>query len=62
VSGHSLVNRIVEDFIDQMMETALVGAADVHSRADPNGFQPFKHLDIFRSVVGIGLLLHVHHP
>jgi hypothetical protein len=59
-ASHGLIDGVIENFVDQVMQTALVGAADVHTRADSNRFQSLKDLDIFRSVVGIGLLLHIY--
>ena len=39
VTGHSLVDRVIQDLIDQVVQAALVGASDVHSRTDAHGLQ-----------------------
>ena len=59
-ASHGLIDRVIKNFVNQVMQTALVGAADVHPGADSDRFQSLKNLDIFRSVVGIGLLHHMH--
>ena len=43
---HELVDGVVDDFDDEMMQPALVGAADVHARTPPNGLHAFEHLNV----------------
>ena len=43
---HELVHGVVDDFDDEMMQPALVGAADVHARTPPDGLHAFEHLNI----------------
>jgi hypothetical protein len=50
VSGQSLVNRVIDDFVHQVMQTGLAGRTDVHRRAQPHCFQAFEHLDAARIV------------
>ena len=45
-AGQGLVDGVVHDLIDQVMQTANICAANVHSRATPNGLQPLEDLDI----------------
>jgi len=51
-AGHRLIDGVVHDLDDQVMEAALVRAADVHARAAPDRLQPFEDLDITRGVIG----------
>ncbi len=41
-----LVDGIIHDFIDQMMQTALVRGADIHARTAAHGLQPLENLDL----------------
>ena len=45
VAGQSLVHSVVDDFIDQVMQTGGGGAADVHTRTASDRFQTFQDLD-----------------
>ena len=45
VSSQRFVHRIVDDFVDQVMQTVLGGGADVHRRPQPHCFQAFQHFD-----------------
>ena len=45
-AGHAFVDGVVGDLVDQVVEAALVGAADVHAGAAAYGFQPAEHLDV----------------
>src|ERR1019366_2512065 len=47
-----LVDRVVDDLVDEMMEAARVDAADVHARALADGFEPFQDGDVPRGVGG----------
>ena len=38
-AGHGFVHSVVQYLIDQMVQAALIGASDVHSRADTHRFQ-----------------------
>ena len=42
---------VVDDLVDQVVEAALVGGADVHAGAAAHRLQPFQHLDIAGGVV-----------
>ena len=44
VPGERLVNGVVDDLVDEMMETASVRLPDVHRRTLLNGFKPLQHL------------------
>jgi hypothetical protein len=47
---HCLVNRVVEDFPHQMMQTRAANATDVHARAAADGVEPFQNGNVFRCV------------
>ena len=53
VAGDRLVHRIVDDLCGEMMERAVVGAADVHAGAAADGLEALEHLD-GASVVAVG--------
>jgi hypothetical protein len=38
VTGESFVDRVVNDFINEVMKSAGSGGADIHTRAFTNGF------------------------
>jgi hypothetical protein len=45
MAGDGLVHRVVEHFGGEVVQRALVGAADVHAGAAADRLQPFQHLD-----------------
>ena len=49
-----LVDRVVNDLGHQMVQSARIRRADIHTRAAPNGLKPFENLNL-RSVVGLRL-------
>src|SRR6185437_8652479 len=46
MAGDGLVHRIVDDLGGEMMEGALVGAADIHAGAPAHRLQPLQNLDV----------------
>ena len=54
MAGDGLVHGVIKDFGGQMMKGAFVGAADIHSRAAADGFQPLQHLDMAGVVIAGG--------
>jgi hypothetical protein len=46
MAGDGFVHRIVEHFGDQMVERALVGAAELHTGTAADRLQPFEDFDI----------------
>src|SRR5579862_7834044 len=50
VAGHGLVDAVIDDLAHEVMETARVGAADVHARAAANSFQSLQDLDVLAAV------------
>ena len=51
VAGHRLVDRVVDDFLDQVVQAALAGGADVHAGALADGLQALQHGDRGRAVL-----------
>ena len=49
-SREMFVDRIVDDFINQVMQAAFVRVADVHTRPLPDRFQAFELVDLRRVV------------
>src|SRR5947209_7790399 len=56
-AGHRLVDRVVDDLVDQVVEAARVDRADVHRRPLSDRLQAFEDLNL-RGVVG-GLFYHL---
>src|SRR6185503_38998 len=49
-AGHSLIHRVIDHLIDQMMKSAREGVTDIHGRPSTNRFHTLKNLDV-RGVV-----------
>ncbi len=45
MARHCFVHRVVEHFGGQMMQRALISAADIHARPAPHRLETFEHLD-----------------
>ena len=50
VAAEGFVDGVVDDFIDQMMQSHLAGGADVHGRPQANGRQAFEDGDVLGRV------------
>ena len=50
MAGDRLVHRVVEDFGDQMVQRALVGAADIHAGPAADRLQPLEDLDVLGGI------------
>jgi len=46
VAGQCLVDGVVDDLVDQVVQTARAGGADVHARADAHRLKAFQHLQV----------------
>jgi hypothetical protein len=57
VAGHRLVDRVVDDFPDEVVQPAGIRRADVHARPSANGFEALEDLDAGRGVVRARRLL-----
>jgi hypothetical protein len=56
MTGDSLIHGVVDNFGRQVVQSGLVGAADVHAGAPTDGLQAFEDLDILRRIPGIPFL------
>ncbi len=55
-AGHVFVDAVVDDFVDQMVQSVHAGAADVHRRPLPHRIETLEDFDLIRAVaVGFGL-------
>ena len=45
VAGEGFVNRVVDDFVDKVMQADLAGRADIHRRAFAHCIPPFEDGD-----------------
>ncbi|MBA7568587.1 hypothetical protein ES708_10318 [subsurface metagenome] len=50
-AGHGFVDAVVGDFIDQVVQPALVGAADVHTGTAAYRLPPLQDLDVLRPII-----------
>ena len=57
VARHRLVDRVVHDFVDEVVQPARRGRSDVHPRPLANRFEPLQNLDVL-GAVGLFLLDH----
>ena len=53
IASQSLVDRVVDHLVDEMVQAALRRAADVHARALSYGFQTFQNLNLIGAVVAV---------
>lgn len=56
MTGDGFVHRIVEHFRREVVQGALVRAANVHAGAAADGLKPLQHLDR-RTIIGIAAAL-----
>jgi hypothetical protein len=52
-SGEGLVYGVVDDLVNEMVQSHLTGGADVHGGAQTYGLQPFENLDVLAGVVAV---------
>ena len=57
LAGERLVDSVVDNLVDQVMEAAGAGRADVHARTLADGLEPFEDGDVLRVVAAVALLL-----
>jgi hypothetical protein len=50
MAGERFVDGVVDDFVDEMMQTHLSRRADVHGGSEAYRFQTFQHFDTGRIV------------
>jgi hypothetical protein len=54
--GEGLVNRVVDDFVDEMMQARRSRRADVHRRPLADGVEPFEYFYFVGAVVLVDLI------
>ena len=52
VSGHCLVDGVVDDFLNEVVETAFRGRTDIHARSLANCFETLEYRNIPGIVMG----------
>ena len=50
-----LVDRVVDDLVDEVVEAPLAGRADVHARPEPDGLEPLEDGDVLCGVGGVSV-------
>ena len=60
VSGHRLVDRVVNGLVDQMVQTFFGDVANVHCRALAHCFKSFKDLNVTGRIVILGVKIFCH--
>jgi hypothetical protein len=59
MARQSLIDRIVDDFIDHVVQArTVIGIADIHAGTLADGIKPLQDLDRFRIVFVIRLFAH----
>ena len=53
VAGQGLVDRVVDNLVDEVVQPALTGGTDVHAGALPDRFKPFEDSDVRGSIIMI---------
>ena len=56
VAGEGFVHRIVDDFVDEMMQSHLTGRADVHGGTFTDGFHTTQNFDGIGGVISVAVL------
>ncbi len=51
VAGHRLVDRVVDGFVDQMVQSLFTDIADIHGGALTDGLKALKHLNVTRGII-----------
>ena len=51
VAGQRLVDRVVDDLVDEVMQAGCTGRADVHRRPLAHRLEPFENLDLVGAVL-----------
>jgi hypothetical protein len=58
VARQSLIHRVIDNFVDQVMQPHFAGRADVHGWAQAYRFQSFENLDVLAGVAIVVAVLH----
>ena len=52
LSRHRFIDGVIDDFIDEVMEPARIGRADVHPGVAPDSLDPLQDLNVGGRVAG----------
>ena len=44
--GHRFVDRVVDDLVDEVVQSGLSRRADIHPRPSANSLNPLQHIDV----------------
>src|SRR6266566_2715948 len=55
ISGHHLVDTVIDNFSNQVVQAALVGCANVHAGAHADRFKSFENLNILLAIIAIAI-------
>jgi hypothetical protein len=50
MASYSFIHGIVDNLGEQVVQRAVIGSANIHTRAQPHGLKPFKNLNVFGGV------------
>lgn len=50
-AGEMLIDRVIDDFPNQMVQPARIDATDIHCRSTTHGLQAFENLDVVAGVI-----------
>jgi hypothetical protein len=45
IAGQRLVDRVIDNFLDKVVQTTFTHVADIHGRTLPDGLETFEDLD-----------------
>src|SRR6185437_2451899 len=57
ITGQSFIDRVIDDFINQMMQPARIGRSDVHPRTRADVLDIVEHADLTFIVIARGTAL-----
>ncbi len=52
---HDFVDAVIDDFLDEMVQTTLICGADIHAGAYTHGLQAFENLDVLFAVAAVAV-------
>ncbi len=58
-TGQGLVDGVVDNFVNQVVQSFDADVADIHGRAFAHGFQTLQHLDVAGAVLLLFLLFQI---
>jgi len=61
MSGQRFVDRVVDHFVDEMMQTALAGVADIHAGPLAHRFQALQNFYVFGAIFCVWWIFYVSH-